>query len=92
MSRELTACCKLRRLEPKMSQAGVSRVMVVEQDRLVGLLSLSDLMKFIALKVELEDGDDTNSDTLPQLQRNDGTGRSFEENEIVRNERIAETR
>ena len=40
----------------KMSQAGVSRLLVVEGEKLVGLLSLSDLMKFIALKVELEDG------------------------------------
>ncbi len=38
----------------KMSQTGVSRLLVVEGEKLVGLLSLSDLMKFIALKVELE--------------------------------------
>lgn len=39
----------------QLSQSGESRMMVVENDRLVGLLSLKDLLKFIALKVELEE-------------------------------------
>lgn len=43
----------------KMSQQGISRLMVVDQGRLVGILSLRDLMKFIALKIELEEGADT---------------------------------
>jgi len=43
----------------KMSKQGISRLMVVEGDRLVGILSLRDLMKFIALKIELEEGTDT---------------------------------
>lgn len=46
----------------KMSQAGVSRMMVVDNERLVGLLSLSDLLKFIALKIELEDHDGSIND------------------------------
>lgn len=39
----------------QLNRTGASRMMVVEQGRLVGLLSLKDLMKFIALKVELEE-------------------------------------
>ena len=42
--------------------------MVVDGDRLVGLLSLSDLLKFIALKVELEDDGSASSDTLPRQE------------------------
>jgi Zn-dependent protease/CBS domain-containing protein len=40
----------------KMSQQGDSRLMVVTQARLVGIVTLKDLMEFIALKLELEDG------------------------------------
>jgi Zn-dependent protease len=39
----------------KMSRSGVSRMMVVEDgDRLAGILSLKDLLRFLALKIELE--------------------------------------
>ena len=38
----------------KMSQSGFSRLMVVEDGRLVGVISLKDLLRFISLKVELE--------------------------------------
>ena len=37
-----------------MSRSGASRLMVIEEDRLVGILALKDLLKFLALKVELE--------------------------------------
>lgn len=37
-----------------MSRSGASRLMVLEGDRLVGILALKDLLKFLALKVELE--------------------------------------
>ncbi len=40
----------------RMNQGDVSRLMVVQNDRLEGIVSLKDLMKFIALKVELEEG------------------------------------
>jgi CBS domain-containing protein len=36
-----------------MNQTGLSRLLVVEGDRLVGLLSLKDLLAFLSLKVEL---------------------------------------
>ena len=76
----------------KMSQAGVSRMMVVDEDRLVGLLSLSDLMKFIALKMELEGGDETSFETSPQPECREGTARSFEQNARASNKRAIEMR
>lgn len=39
-----------------MSRNGASRLMVVENGHLEGILSLKDLLKFISLKVELEEG------------------------------------
>jgi Zn-dependent protease/CBS domain-containing protein len=38
-----------------MSKTGVSRLMVTEGDRLLGIVALKDLLKFFALKVELEE-------------------------------------
>jgi len=38
-----------------MSRTGASRLMVTEKGRLLGMITLKDLMKFLALKVELED-------------------------------------
>jgi len=37
-----------------MSRTGKSRLMVVKDKQLLGMLSLSDLMKFLALKFDLE--------------------------------------
>ncbi len=39
----------------QMHRSGNSRLMVVEQGRLVGILSLKDLLKFLSLKMDLED-------------------------------------
>jgi Zn-dependent protease/predicted transcriptional regulator len=39
----------------KMNQNGLSRLMVVEHGRLVGIIALKDMLKFLSLKVELED-------------------------------------
>ncbi len=38
-----------------MSKTGASRLMVLDGDRLVGVVSLKDMLKFLSLKVELED-------------------------------------
>jgi CBS domain-containing protein len=38
-----------------MNQTGVSRLMVVKDGRLVGLVTLKDLLDFFSLKVELEE-------------------------------------
>jgi len=38
-----------------MSQGGVSRLLVVENGRLVGMVTLKDLLDFFSLKVELEE-------------------------------------
>lgn len=40
----------------KMSGNQLSRLMVVEGDRLVGVLALKDMLQFLSLKVELEGG------------------------------------
>jgi Zn-dependent protease/CBS domain-containing protein len=39
-----------------MSRAGISRLMVVDGDRLLGILALKDLLRFFSLKMELEEG------------------------------------
>ena len=39
----------------KMNQSGVSRLLVVEDGRLVGIVTLKDLLDFFSLKVELEE-------------------------------------
>jgi CBS domain-containing protein len=38
----------------QMRRNNSSRAMVVENDRLVGVVSLKDLLEFLSLKVELE--------------------------------------
>ena len=38
-----------------MSRTGTSRLMVVDGDRLLGILALKDLLKFFSLKMELEE-------------------------------------
>ena len=40
----------------RMSRTGASRLMVVEGDRLLGILTLKDLLRFFSLKMELEEG------------------------------------
>lgn len=37
-----------------MNRAGVSRLLVIEDGQLVGIIALKDLLRFLALKVELE--------------------------------------
>ena len=39
----------------RMSRTGASRLMVVDEDRLLGILSLKDLLRFFSLKMELEE-------------------------------------
>lgn len=39
-----------------MQKTGVSRLMVLEGDRLVGIVTLKDLLRFLALRIELEEG------------------------------------
>lgn len=39
-----------------MSKSGASRLMVLDGDRLVGIVSLKDMLKLLSLKVELEEG------------------------------------
>ena len=37
-----------------MTQGGQSRLLVLDQDRLVGVIALKDLMEILALKMEFE--------------------------------------
>lgn len=41
-----------------MNRTGASRLLVVENGRLIGVLTLKDMLKFLALRVELEEGED----------------------------------
>jgi Zn-dependent protease/predicted transcriptional regulator len=41
----------------KMHQNGNSRLMVVDQGKLVGIISLKDLLRFLSLKLDLEGGE-----------------------------------
>ena len=38
-----------------MSKTGTSRLMVTEKNHLLGIIALKDLLKFLALKAELEE-------------------------------------
>jgi Zn-dependent protease len=40
----------------KMQRTGSSRLLVMDGDHLVGIVSLKDLLRFLELKIELEDG------------------------------------
>jgi predicted transcriptional regulator len=39
----------------RMKQSGASRLMVVENGRLLGIIALKDLLDFLSLKIELEE-------------------------------------
>ncbi len=62
---DITAeCSKENTIEPQvdamkalsaMNRSGASRLMVVEGGHLVGIISLKDMLKFLSLKVELEE-------------------------------------
>jgi CBS domain-containing protein len=41
----------------KMSRNNLSRLLVVEGDRLEGVVTLKDMLKFLSLKMDLEGGD-----------------------------------
>jgi CBS domain containing-hemolysin-like protein len=67
----------------KLSQSKASRMMVVDEGRLVGLLSLKDLMKFIALKVELEDDTTASSPKATRRETSIGHQPNQRENPIL---------
>jgi predicted transcriptional regulator len=39
----------------QMNKTGNSRFMVIEQDRLVGIVTLKDMLKFLSMKIDLEE-------------------------------------
>ena len=60
----------------KMQRGEATRLLVAEGDRLVGIISLSDLLRFLNLKIELEGSE--------QLVRRARTDRSSDHNEVSR--------
>jgi Zn-dependent protease/CBS domain-containing protein len=58
----------------KMQRSGKSRLLVTEGDRLVGIISLKDLLRFFNLKIELEGIDD-------EAKRGESTEESTEKEE-----------
>jgi len=57
----------------RMNRQGASRLMVVRNGQLQGILSLKDLLKFISLKIELEEeGDDDDFDEHLLTREQDG--------------------
>jgi len=57
----------------KMQRTGASRLLVIDGDRLVGIVSLKDLLGFLNLKLELEGRDD-----IPPQNGDSGNGRARE--------------
>lgn len=76
----------------QMSRNGAHRLMVVDGGRLVGLLSLSDLVQFISLKVELEDDGPMDSASNPRQGWTDGFAQSLGMKEEPPTDRLLETR
>ncbi len=52
----------------RMQRTGLSRLLVVEGDRLVGIVSLKDLLRFLQLKLELEGEERDNGQPRPPLR------------------------
>jgi Zn-dependent protease/CBS domain-containing protein len=55
----------------KMQRTGVSRLLVTEGDRLVGIVSLKDLLRFLNLKLELEGIDGKEKDQAVLAENSD---------------------
>ena len=41
----------------RMSQTGNSRLLVLEGDKLAGIITLKDILNFLSLKMDLEEGE-----------------------------------
>lgn len=52
----------------KMNRSGNSRLLVVDQGRLIGILSLKDLLRFLSLKIELENGETAQASKRPEIE------------------------
>jgi Zn-dependent protease/predicted transcriptional regulator len=51
----------------KMRSSGASRLLVAQDGQLVGVISLKDMLDFLALKVELESDGDARAETVRQV-------------------------
>jgi predicted transcriptional regulator len=56
----------------QMRRTGFSRLLVTQEGRLVGIVSLKDLLRFLALKLELEGGDEGQGRGPPEEGRPGG--------------------
>lgn len=56
----------------KMRQSGSSRLVVTEGDRLVGIITLKDLLHFLGLKIELEGHEESRRKPAPARPGSDG--------------------
>lgn len=59
----------------KMNRTGLSRLLVIDRDRLVGIIALKDLLNFLSLRVELEEGSSDFSPAAAALQDEEATQR-----------------
>ncbi|MBM4073183.1 MAG: CBS domain-containing protein [Planctomycetes bacterium] len=53
----------------KMQHSGFSRLLVTDGDRLVGIISLKDLLRFFSLKIELEGAEPSNTSARRPFDR-----------------------
>ncbi len=58
----------LKALE-KMKRTNLSRLLIVEDEKLVGLVSLKDLLRFLDLKLQLDQEDDSESNAQSEMIR-----------------------
>ncbi len=59
----------------KMQRTGLSRLLVVDGEQLLGMVSLKDLLQFLHLKLELE-GEESDSDQPPRPTLRDARRKS----------------
>ena len=59
----------------KMQRSGATRLLVSEGDRLVGIISLSDLLRFLSVKIELEGSEQTDFSSPTDRSLNHGEER-----------------
>ena len=48
-----------------MNRTRASRLMVIDQGRLIGIIALKDMLEFLSLKIELEFGEDAQASAIP---------------------------
>ncbi|MGH7173737.1 MAG: site-2 protease family protein [Gemmataceae bacterium] len=70
----------------RMRRTGSSRLLVTERGRLLGMVSLKDLLRFLSLKIELEDAGPHDSGFGGEYRLPDQPGRPVTSEQLVRHE------